>query len=140
MASKRKKAARSAPRKAKTRAKARAAKSTRAKSRAKSRTAKRSARARRVTRAEIENKLRGLNGQWSARVPAEVQSAGAMDVPADHPLRDLAGVPNGRYRVDGSDWIFHVAGGALIMVERGRPDTDPGSYETIPAEPVPGEE
>ena len=48
-------------------------------------------------------------------------------------IQPASGVPDGRYRVEGHDWIITVAGEQTVLFERGGPSTDPATVTSVPA-------
>lgn len=73
----------------------------------------------------------GLNQSFCSDVPAEAR-AGSFDVPSDH---DRFGhhydVPDGVYRVEGSDWLFTFAKKKLANVTRAAAENDFGGDKVI---------
>lgn len=89
------------------------------------------------------HEVRRISTAFSHAVPQEALATGALDlerkrepapvVPGLDLGRDPKGVPDGRYRVDGNDWIVTFKGGKVASFERGRPDTDPSDIIAVPS-------
>lgn len=89
------------------------------------------------------NELQKISAQFAAQLPMVAVSSGQFDPEAPPPPLPSAkvvgvveDVPDGRYRVEGNDWIMSITGGKIIYA-RGRPDDDPLDIVTLPQQPVP---
>jgi hypothetical protein len=92
--------------------------------------------------------IRAISAAFSGNLPPAAVSGGsydmaqARDIAEDHaseaamlPIPQVppaTGVPDGRYRVAGHDWIVTIAGELAVLFERGGPQTDPASYTEVP--------
>lgn len=89
-----------------------------------------------VAASEPPSPHRAIRAAWTefARaVPYAAQSSG-VHVPSDEAVAaapDL-GVPDGRYRVMGADWILTFADGKFVGAERAGAAAQPGAYVEIP--------
>lgn len=70
--------------------------------------------------------------RFSANVPYKAQSSGRFEA-TEEDLTDERnhGVPDGRYRVLGADWILIFDGGWLVEAEKATTATDGASYQEI---------
>lgn len=67
-----------------------------------------------------------VNRDWCAALPPEAVG-GSFDVPADHDrFGDRYDVPDGVYRVQGSDWLFTFSKGRLVNGSRATPANEFG--------------
>jgi hypothetical protein len=75
-----------------------------------------------------------------------MSSTGAFDVAGQHERMksqvrsfgpDAKDVPDGKYRVDGSDYIYTFKGGELVLAERASPETDPADIIPVPTDTNP---
>jgi hypothetical protein len=112
------------------------------KARAKTKAARKPARSNAPLTDEAADKLRRVVHPFALGMPHALLATGVWDVKearkADPALRyepDVDGVPEGRYRIGGSDFIVTIAGDDVAMVEKARPDADPAGYTTVPPAP-----
>lgn len=98
--------------------------------------------------ADSAETIRAVSAAFSGNLPPAALSGGsydmaqARDIAADHAgeasmlpipvLPAATGVPDGRYRVAGHDWIVTIAGELAVLFERGTPKTDPATYTEVP--------
>jgi hypothetical protein len=85
--------------------------------------------------------LQRISAAFSRNVPLAAASSGVHDVVAarEAPRPDVPnvgpsakGVPDGRYRVEGNDYIVTIDGGEAMLFERAQPETDPAEYILVP--------
>lgn len=95
-----------------------------------------------------EASIRACSSAFSSAVPPAAQASGSYDYAAAKAqedagvqpgllptpiLPDMSEVPDGRYRVDGQDWIVTVASGVATLFERATPQTDPSTLQAVRA-------
>jgi hypothetical protein len=93
--------------------------------------------------ADIARQVRAINGDIARNTPRDLVASGAYDVTGQRAaleaqMRQFPNaeeVPNGRYRVDGSEYILTIKGGELVTIERAHADTDPSDIIPVPTEP-----
>lgn len=76
--------------------------------------------------------LRAINARFVRSMPQAVVSSGVHEPDNDNPV-DAKDVPNGRYRVDGSDFIIEVKGEKVVLFERAQPTSDPRDVIAVPS-------
>lgn len=82
---------------------------------------------------ERDAAIQRLNANFTRNVPRAAQSSGAHEVERED-LREAEKlpVPDGSYRVLGSDWVHSFKGGKHVASERAGPHTDPDEIVTVP--------
>lgn len=76
--------------------------------------------------------VRNVWDNFSRNVPYGAQSSGYHDLPDDQ-RKDAPdhGIPNGRYRVLGADWIMIFEDGRFVEAEKATPTTNPDVYREV---------
>lgn len=76
-------------------------------------------------RAERDGAVRRINRQFGANLPSSLLGSGVYEVPEDEvKAAEKVPVPDGMYRVLGSDLILGFKGNKHIGVFKARPDVD----------------
>lgn len=85
---------------------------------------------------EAQAAIRQANATFARGLPQAVLASGSMEM-QDHALgsAEHPEIPNGCYRVSGSDWLLTFKKGQLVLVERGGPRTRADSYIDVPGDP-----
>lgn len=75
-----------------------------------------------------------LNSHICGAVPQDAAQSGAYEPKDDPRFAGATPVPDGRYRITGSDWILTVRSRRLTLIERALPEVDPAGYVTVPSD------
>lgn len=76
--------------------------------------------------------IRALNAEFCRDLPHEARSGSGFEPEEGHPrFGGEFDVPNGRYRVSGSDWLFDIKGKRLAGVERATEQNKFGGKKVI---------
>jgi hypothetical protein len=90
---------------------------------------------------DVAKTMRAIHVAFARDVPVDMVRSGRFDLEGQRKAAETAlqkfgpspeDVPDGRYRVDGADYIYTVKGGELVMVEKARPETDPSDITAVP--------
>lgn len=79
---------------------------------------------------DMHRLLRGIQARFSHAVPEAAASSGVHE-PEEGSI-EAKDVPNGRYRVAGSDWIMEVKNHAVALFQRAHPTLDPKGIKEVP--------
>jgi hypothetical protein len=82
---------------------------------------------------EIDRAITTIASRWNA-LPAMTAKQGRFEVAAGDPRARFGQVvvPDGRYRIEGHEWMLTFKGGALVRGDRiASIETDPGNYRAV---------
>jgi hypothetical protein len=76
--------------------------------------------------------MRAIVARHAREIPREAVGSGVHEPSDDAPI-EAKDVPNGRYRVDGSEFIVTVKRQQVVSIETAPPTLDPASVIAIPS-------
>lgn len=69
--------------------------------------------------------VRSVHAAFANALPSDARQTGSFKAPADHPQGDQPSVPDGTYRVLGTDWLHRFKRGQWIGADRAAPQAKP---------------
>lgn len=81
--------------------------------------------------------LRGFNEDFCAKLPGDARFGRYDAEPGDRFAKVRVPVPNGRYRVVGSEWIHEFVGGRFVRAVRATAENEFGGADVVGVESEP---